>query len=54
MLGADGNTGNWNQCGKLSEDIQGEPGGWATPSDFAATINSPLSISVTVGASVKL
>src|SRR5215467_2884194 len=32
----------------------GTPGGWATPSPYAAKINSPLSVGVTVGASVQL
>jgi hypothetical protein len=33
---------------------RGNPGGCATPSPWAATINSPLSTSVTVGASVNV
>src|SRR5439155_8411622 len=33
---------------------RGKPGGCATPSPRAATINSPLSTSVTVGASVNV
>src|SRR5262245_32106796 len=32
----------------------GTPGGCATPSPYAAKINSPLSVGVTVGASVQL
>jgi hypothetical protein len=31
---------------------RGNPGGWATPSDWAAAMSSPLSTNVTVGAIV--
>src|SRR4029077_7011348 len=40
------------KCGSMTHS--GVPGGCATPSPYAAKINSPLSLRVTVGASVQL
>src|SRR6478735_1203470 len=40
------------RCASMTHS--GVPGGCATPSPYAAKINSPLSVRVTVGASVKL
>ena len=40
------------RCASMTH--RGVPGGCATPSPWAATINSPLSVRVTVGASVQL
>src|SRR5204863_4676214 len=40
------------RCASMTHS--GKPGGCATPSPYAARINSPLSVKVTVGASVQL